>query len=153
LRIYYSKVTVLSKIIPIMHSFQKIIFIFLLTGSVLASEPVDLDMVNKIRQEGLNNSQIRDISFYLTDVIGPRLSGSTGLSNAYTWTSEQMEEWGLSNVQVVPWGNFGRGWDNEKFYIAMTKPYYQHLIAVPRAWTRGTDSLVVRQAGTGRYSG
>jgi carboxypeptidase Q len=126
-----------------MHSLQRFIFFFLLSGSVLASEPVDLNMVNKIRQEGLNNSKIRDISFYLTDVIGPRLSGSTGLSNAYTWTSEQMEEWGLSNVQVVPWGNFGRGWDNEKFYVAMTRPYYQHLIAVPRAWTKGTDSLVV----------
>ena len=106
-------------------------------------EPVDLDMVHRIRQEGLKNSQIRDISFYLTDVTGPRLSGSTGLSNAYTWTSEKFEQWGLNNVQVEPWGEFGRGWDNERFYIAMTEPYYQHLIAVPGAWTRGTDSLVV----------
>ncbi len=110
---------------------------------VAQTEPVDLDMVHRIRQEGLKNSQIRDISFHLTDVIGPRLSGSTGLSNAYEWTSSQMEQWGLSNVEVVPWGEFGRGWDNEKFYIAMTKPYYQHLVAVPRAWTRGTDSLVI----------
>lgn len=108
-----------------------------------AHEPVDLDMVHRIRQEGLRNSQIRDLSFHLTDVIGPRLSGSTGLSNAYTWTSEKMEEWGLSNVEVASWGEFGRGWDNEKFYIAMRKPYYQHLIAVPRAWSRGTDSLIV----------
>ncbi|MFO7922231.1 MAG: M20/M25/M40 family metallo-hydrolase [Bacteroidales bacterium] len=107
------------------------------------AEPVDLDMVHRIRQEGLKNSQIRDISFHLTDVIGPRLSGSTGLSNAYRWTSTQMEEWGLSNVQVAPWGEFGKGWENERFYIAMTKPYYQHLVAVPRAWTRGTDTLVV----------
>ncbi len=119
-------------------------FLLVLSVTVLAhSEPVDLEMVHRIRQEGLHNSQIRDISFYLTDVIGPRLSGSTGLSNAYTWTSETFEEWGLSNVDVSPWGEFGRGWDNERFYIAMTEPYYQHLIAVPRAWTRGTDSLVV----------
>lgn len=120
--------------------------LFLLSSVVIAqgqSEPVDLNMVNRIRQEGLRNSQIRDISFYLTDVIGPRLSGSTGLFNAYTWTSEKMKEWGLSNVDVSPWGEFGRGWDNEKFYIAMTKPYYQHLIAVPRAWTKGTDSLIM----------
>ncbi len=100
-------------------------------------------MVHRIRQEGLKNSQIRDISFHLTDVIGPRLSGSTGLSNAYTWTSEKFEQWNLSNVNVSPWGEFGRGWENERFYIAMTEPYYQHLIAVPRAWTRGTDSQIV----------
>ena len=105
-------------------------------------EPVDLQMVQKIKHEGLQNSSIRDISFYLTDVIGPKLSGSSGLERAYGWTSQQMKEWGLSNVEVVPWGEFGRGWDNEKFYVAMTEPYYQHLIGVPRAWTRGTDGLI-----------
>ncbi len=99
-------------------------------------------MVQKIRHEGLQNSSIRDISFNLTDVIGPRLSGSSGLARAYQWTSEQMAEWGLSNVEVVPWGEFGPGWDNEKFYIAMTAPYYQHLVGVPRAWTRGTGGPV-----------
>ncbi len=125
---------------------NRIFIVYLLLTPYLVfsqKEPVDLQMVHKIRQEGLKNSQIRDLSFQLTDVIGPRLSGSTGLSNAYTWTSHQMEKWGLSNVEVLPWGEFGRGWDNERFYIAMTKPYYQHLIALPTAWTRGTDSLVV----------
>ena len=107
-----------------------------------AHEPVDLDMVHRIRQEGLRNSQIRDISFYLTDVAGPRLSGSTGLANASSWAVEQMKEWGLSNVELAPWGEFGRGWENEKFYVSMTKPYYQHLIALPRAWTRGTNGKV-----------
>ena len=128
-----------------MRLIRNILFSFLLAVPVTLfaqTEPVDLDMVHRIRQEGLKNSQIRDLSFQLTDVVGPRLSGSTGLSNAYRWTSEKMKEWGLSNVEVVPWGDFGRGWDNERFYIAMTRPYYQHLIAVPGAWTRGTDSLV-----------
>ena len=127
-------------------SLRRIFFLFLFTApfALLAySEPVDLEMVSRIRAEGMDNSQIREISFHLTDVIGPRLSGSTGLMNAYTWTSKKMEQWGLDNVGVVPWGEFGRGWDNDKFYIAMTQPYYQHLIAVPRAWTRGTDSLVI----------
>lgn len=118
-----------------------LLFVLLIVSS--GHEPVDLDMVHRIRQEGLNNSQIRDISFQLTDVIGPRLSGSTGLKNAYKWTSEQMEKWGLSNVEVSPWGDFGWGWDNERFYIAMTEPYYQHLIAVPRPWTRGTGREIV----------
>ncbi len=129
-----------------MRLIRTLVIIFLLVAPVTLfahGEPVDLDMVHRIRQEGLKNSHIRDISFHLTDVIGPRLSGSTGLGNAYRWTSEKFEEWDLSNVDVAPWGEFGRGWDNERFYIAMTEPYYQHLVAVPRAWTRGTDSLVV----------
>ncbi len=106
------------------------------------SENIDLKMIQRIKEEGLTNSGIRDISFFLTDVVGPRLSGSEGMNRAYEYTSRQMSDWGLSNVQVVPWGEFGVGWENEKFYIAMTKPYYQHLIAVPRAWTRGTQGLV-----------
>ena len=119
-------------------------FLVLLFPFVLQAqkEPVDLEMVQKIKHEGLQNSSIRDISFHLTDVIGPRLSGSTNLTRAYEWTSQQMAEWGLENVEIAPWGEFGRGWDNTKFYAAMTEPYYQSLIGVPRAWTRGTDGLV-----------
>ena len=132
-----------------MSSTKTIFFVFLLFLPVALfpqSEPVDLNMVHRIRQEGLKNSQIRDLSFHLVDVIGPRLSGSTGLNNAYLWTSTQLAEWGLSNVQVEPWGKFGRGWENERFYIAMKEPYYQHLVAMPRAWTRGTDGPVVTRA-------
>ncbi len=105
-------------------------------------EPVDLGMINKIKHEGLQNSSIRDLSFYLTDYIGPRLSGSPNLTRAYEWTSQTMKDWGLENVEVVPWGEFGRGWENKKFYVAMTAPYYESLIGVPRAWTRGSGGLV-----------
>ena len=127
---------------------QIIISLLLVYPATLHSqpEPVDLDMVHRIRQEGLKNSGIRDLSFHLTDYLGPRLSGSTNLNNAYLWTSGKLEEMGLTNVKTEPWGEFGRGWENERFYIAMTKPYYQHLIAVPRAWTLGTDSLVSASA-------
>ncbi len=120
-------------------------WLLVLTLSISAfgqKEPIDLDMVNKIKHEGLQNSQIRDLSFYLTDVIGPRLSGSTNLERAYQWTSQTMADWGLENVEVVPWGEFGPGWDLEKFYIAMTEPYYEALIGAPRAWTRGTNGMI-----------
>ncbi len=132
-----------------MRLIYSIVIIVLFAGQELLfaqKEPVDLNMVHNIRQEALNNSQIRDLAFHLTDVIGPRLSGSSGLSNAQTWASQQLKKWGLSNIQVEPWGEFGRGWDNERFYIAMSQPYYQHFIALPRAWTTGTDSLVKAQA-------
>jgi len=119
--------------------FLVILFPFVLQAQ---QEPVDLEMVQRIKHEGLRNSSIRDISFHLTDVIGPRLSGSTNLARANEWTSQQMKEWGLENVEIAPWGEFGPGWENTKFYAAMTEPYYQSLIGVPRAWTRGTDGLI-----------
>src|SRR5690606_14112967 len=39
------------------------------------------------------------------------------------------------------WGNFGKGWELKKFYIAMKSPWYKPVIAFPKAWTRGTSGL------------
>ena len=103
---------------------------------------VDYDGVYKIKDEGFNNSQVMDIAWNLTDRIGPRLTGSSGLKNAYEWTSSQFKEWGLSNVEILPWGDFGPGWDVEKSYIAMREPYYQAIIGIPKAWTPGTNGLL-----------
>lgn len=103
---------------------------------------IDYASVYQIKDEGFNNSQVMDIAWNLTDRIGPRLTGSEGLQRAYEWTSEQMEAWGLSNVQVAPWGEFGAGWDVRKSYVAMTAPYYQAIIGIPKAWTPGTNGLL-----------
>ncbi|WP_422355381.1 M20/M25/M40 family metallo-hydrolase [Roseivirga pacifica] len=121
-------------------------FALLLAVSIQAlgfqNTQVDYDAVYRIKDEGFNNSQVMDIAWNLTDRIGPRLTGSEGLKNAYDWTSATFKEWGLSNVEVQPWGEFGKGWDVRKAYIAMTVPYYQALIGIPKAWTPGTNKLV-----------
>ncbi|MCC9167673.1 M28 family metallopeptidase [Pontibacter harenae] len=105
-------------------------------------EPVDLEVVNRIKKEGLENSKVMETAFYLTDVNGPRLSGSSGLKRANEWTKNQLASWGLKNAHLEEWGEFGRGWDIEKSYLAMTAPYYQQLIATPKAWTPSTNGLV-----------
>lgn len=106
------------------------------------TEPVDLKVIELIKQEGFNNSKINETAIYLTDAIGPRLSGSSALDKANQWAKNQLMEWGMSNVRIEPWGEFGQGWENEKFYIAMTAPYYQPLIAVPQAWSGSTNGLI-----------
>jgi carboxypeptidase Q len=103
-----------------------------------AQEKVDMDIVNKIKKEGLENSKVMDIAFWLTDVSGPRLTISPGYSRASNWAKDKLTEWGLKNTQLEPWGEFGKGWEQQKCYIAMTAPYYQPFIAVPRAWTGST---------------
>lgn len=107
---------------------------------------INYDALYKIKDEGLNNSQVMDIAWNLTDRIGPRLTGSEGLKNAYDWTSSQLKEWGMTNVKVDPWGEFGQGWDIEKNYLAMTAPYYQAMIGAPKAWTPGTNGLISADA-------
>jgi len=101
-------------------------------------ERIDLEILHKIKQEGLHNSGIKELSFYMTDYLGPRIPNSTTGERAQKLAADKLKEFGLSNVHLEAWGDFGRGWENEKNYIAMTSPYYVPLIATPRAWTAGT---------------
>ena len=105
-------------------------------------EPIHWEAIYQIKKEGLQNSQVMDIAFELTEVAGPRLTASPGLQRAKTYAVKTLEEWGLENVQQEKWGEFGRGWEIEKSYVAMTAPYYQPLIASPKAWTPGTNKEV-----------
>src|SRR6187397_3008211 len=117
-----------------------IILSFVLSLQVINAqeEKVDMDMMNKIRKEGLENSKVMEIAMYLTDVSGPRLTASPGYMRAATWAKNKLTEWGLSNANLEPWGEFGKGWEQTKCYVAMTSPYYMPLIAMPRAWTGST---------------
>ena len=107
-----------------------------------AGEPVDLQVVSKIRAEGLNNSKVKETLHQLTDVHGPRLTGSPGLAAASAWCRDRLAEWGLVNSELEAWGEFGQGWSLESFSLNMTAPYYSPLIAYPKAWTPGTRGRV-----------
>lgn len=109
---------------------------------IFSQEKVDLNIIHQIKKEAMQNSQIQKLSHELTDFIGPRLSGSTNLKNARNWAITNFNQWQLFQVKEDAWGEFGNGWDIEKSYIAMTKPYYQALIGVPKAWTKGTAGEV-----------
>ena len=106
-----------------------------------AQEKIDQEMMQRIRNEGLNHSKVMDIAFHLTDVSGPRLTVSPGFTRAANWAKEQLTGWGLENAMLEPWGEFGKGWELQKMYIAQTKPYYRPLIAFPKTWTSGTGGL------------
>src|SRR5688572_946751 len=82
------------------------------------------DAAAKIRDEGMNRSQAMKTMNYLTDVIGARLTNSPSQKRANTWTKEQFEKWGLKNALVDPWGEFGRGWEINKFSAAVIAPQY-----------------------------
>lgn len=102
----------------------------------------DADIISKIKKEGLDNSQVMNIAHHLTDVSGPRLTNSPGFFRAASWAKDEMTKWGLADAHLEPWGQFGKGWEQQRCYVAMTSPYYQPLIAVPRAWTGSTKKLL-----------
>jgi len=109
--------------------------------AAFAQEKVDLSMMQKIREEGLKRSQVMDIAFNLTDKSGNRLTNSAGYMRAANYAKEALTSWGVSNAQLDPWGEFGKGWELEKSYVAMTTPYYKPIMAWPKTWTAGTRGL------------
>lgn len=116
--------------------------LFLFVPLLCAQEKVDLSVINRIKTEALQNSKVMDHAFYLTDVYGPRLSGSPALKQAAEWTMKQMNEWGLSNVRLEPWGPYGRGWSCTRFSAHMRTPEYAPLIGFARPLSPGTKGLV-----------
>jgi hypothetical protein len=118
-----------------------IVFAFLFITNTAFTQHASLSEIQKIREQGFDSSGLRELAIELTDGIGPRLSGTRGSQNAAEWAVNRLKAMGLSNVEIKPRGEFGKGWQTEKFYIAQTKPYYQPLIAVPQAWTGGSNGL------------
>jgi carboxypeptidase Q len=120
---------------------RKIVLFGLIQSAFLVSfgqSVPDADIINKLNQEESQNSKVMDIAFHLTDVSGPRLTASPNFMNAANWAKNTLSGWGLENARLEPWGDFGKGWQQERCYIAMTKPYYTPIVAIPRAWTGST---------------
>jgi hypothetical protein len=82
-----------------------------------------------------------DVAAHLTDVIGPRLTGSPALLRANEWTRDRMTEWGLANAHLEAW-QFGRGWSWSHAAVSMVAPDRVQLAALPRAWSPGTAGPV-----------
>jgi len=100
------------------------------------------DPIVKIRDEGLNRSQVMQTLSYLSDVIGPRLTASPGMKRANEWTRDTMTKWGLQNAHLEAWGPFGRGWTLKRFSAQVTDPLDIPLIAYPKAWSPATNGPV-----------
>jgi carboxypeptidase Q len=100
------------------------------------------DLVARIRKEAMDNSQIMKTMHMLTDVYGPRLTGSPNHKNAAEWAIRQMTAWGLENGHLEPW-NFGHpGWLNERLTAHIIAPVKDPLVCEVLAWTPSTKGTV-----------
>jgi hypothetical protein len=104
-------------------------------------EPLDYDAIVKIKDEGFQRSQVMDLTSYLTDIYGPRLTGSPNYEAAANWARKRFAEWGVANPHFEPF-EFGRGWSNERLVARVVAPQSYPLIAYAKAWTAGTDGPV-----------
>ncbi len=111
-----------------------------------AQEKIDSAAVAKIKDEGMNRSQVMEILSYLTDVYGPRLTGSPEYNRAAEWARTKLASWGLKSSQLEAWGPFGRGWSLKRFSAHVLEPQVFPLIAFPRAWSPGTGGTIIGDA-------
>lgn len=120
-----------------------LLFVFSLQS---VSAQFDSEINQKIRAEGKNNSQIMKTIQVLTDVYGPRLTGSPNLKAAGEWAASQMKTWGFDETRLEPWDFGNVGWVNERASGFITSPVQDSLVFEVLAWTPGTKKAVKGQA-------
>ncbi|MBA3599965.1 MAG: M20/M25/M40 family metallo-hydrolase [Acidobacteria bacterium] len=132
---------------------RKILSVFLLYAFLLptvafgqATAPAPFqapkEVIDKIKDEGTNRSQVMQTLSYLTDVIGGRLTNSPQMKRANEWTRDTMTKWGLQNARLEAWGPFGRGWSLKSFSAQVVAPQAFPVIAYPKAWSPSTRGVV-----------
>jgi carboxypeptidase Q len=122
------------------------LIISLVGASAGTAEKVDVEINAKIRKEGMDNSRIMRTLHYLTDVYGPRLTGSPNLKAAGEWVVKESASWGFTNGHLEPWDWGKPGWTNDFASVAVTSPFKDKLEFEVLAWTPGTNGTVKARA-------
>jgi hypothetical protein len=107
-----------------------------------ATESLDLNMYQRIRDEGLNHSHVMDFATALMDGIGPRLTGSPNGKKASEWTRDTLTKIGLENAHLEDWGEFGMGWQQLNTWARMVSPDTAILIVQATPWSPSTPGPV-----------
>jgi len=133
-----------DRIVVMKRAVPAILLGILYVSTLFAQPPVEsLDYLTiaKIRDEGLNRSQVMDHISWLSDVYGPRLTGTPAILQASDWALKKFKEWGLVNAHRETWP-FGKGWALVRFSAHLIEPQVQPLIGFPGSWTRGTNGTI-----------
>src|SRR6476619_6558678 len=118
------------------------LIVILLYLPAIAQNGADKDLLDRIRQEEKNNSQIMKTMHLFTDLYGPRLTGSPNHKAAAEWAVKQMTEWGLENAHLEPWDFKHPGWLNERLTAHLISPVKDPLVCEVLAWTPSTKGTV-----------
>ena len=113
------------------------------------SDLSDAAAIRQIRQEAAERSQLTSTVGTLTDLYGPRLTGSPNMKAAADYVIDKLKGWGLEDARPELWGPFGPGWSNDRFLALAVSPLSFPLVAYPKAWTPGTTGAPAAGNGAG----
>jgi carboxypeptidase Q len=121
---------------------RKFVCLFAAALSLAAQDRVDLGVVDRIKTEAFERSKVMDHLYQITEVRGPRLTGSPGFDEAAKWAAERLGEYGIQNVHLEHWGPFGKSWTVQHSSVELIEPRYVSLDAAPLAWSSSTNGPV-----------
>ena len=111
------------------------------SAALPSAQSPDRATVAAIREEGLRRSQVIDLVGWLSDVYGPRVTGTPAIEAAREWAADRLRAWGVENVREERFA-FGRGWSLVRFHAHMVEPQVMPIIGYPRSWSPSTSGTV-----------
>ncbi|MEJ7811648.1 MAG: M20/M25/M40 family metallo-hydrolase [Gemmatimonadaceae bacterium] len=101
----------------------------------------DSAAIRAIVAEGMTRSHVAADLMYLTDVIGPRLTGSAGMRRANDWTARKFREYRMDSAWLEPW-KFGPSWERGPMTLTLVSPHRRQLQGASWAWAPGTNGVL-----------
>lgn len=101
----------------------------------------DTRVLREIRRQGQESSSVPSFAFQLTDVYGPRLTGSLEFRQAAAWAQQTLRGIGLENVELLSaatseWAD--PGWSYRRYAVRLIEPSFATLTAIPSPWSAPT---------------
>jgi carboxypeptidase Q len=106
------------------------------TTPVFGQAEIDTAGVGALIHQAVNRSEVMGNLQHLSDVIGPRLSGSPAMRRANDWTAERFRSYGLT-AALEPY-TFGVTWERGPASLRITHPFSRAMTGHSWAWTAGT---------------
>ncbi len=102
----------------------------------IAQYAVDTAGAGRLIAEAMDSSEVMSNLQYLSDMIGPRLTGSAAMRRANDWTADRFRRYGLV-TRLEPW-QFGVTWERGPAALRILAPFERNLVGHSWAWTAGT---------------
>lgn len=112
---------------------------------LLAQDHPDLGVLDRIKAEAFDRSQVMDHLYQIAEAHGPRLTWSSGFTDAANWAASELQRMGLENVHMEKWMPAGRSWTLQQSSVELLEPRYQELTAAPLAWSASTAGPVTAE--------
>ncbi len=132
-----------QRVVWILGAFLLLVFAVSRAPGQQAAAPADpfAEADAKILAEIQDHSEVMANLEYLSDVIGPRLTGTERLKRANEWTAEMFRKYGLTNVHLEPW-TIARSWTRGTARARIVSPTGHPITIASAGWSPSTPGVV-----------